>query len=146
MAWLGSKLAGMIGVPVAIVLALLLAWQALAHRSTRADLREMTSERDALVARIEDPDTGYIAQLATCRTNVTSLRNSLETQNTAVRDLEARTAAAEQRASAARAEAARLSSAASRDLAAIRGAVPGSPDDCEAARILGNQILFGGVQ
>jgi hypothetical protein len=45
--------------------------------------RSLTSQRDTLAAQINDPETGYIAQLAQSRTNVAQLQTALDRQNVA---------------------------------------------------------------
>jgi hypothetical protein len=68
--------------------------------------RSLSSQRDALAQQINDPKTGYIAQLAQARTNVSQLQTAVETQNknytTLKKNSEARLAASQAALTAAR--------------------------------------------
>jgi hypothetical protein len=52
--------------------------------STYFTNRDLTRQRDALARQIDDPKTGYVAQLAQSHTNVAQLRTSLEAQTQAL--------------------------------------------------------------
>lgn len=56
--------------------------------------RSLSSQRDQLAQQINDPKTGYIAQLVQARTNVAQLQTTIETQNKAYDKLEKDSAAA----------------------------------------------------
>jgi len=45
--------------------------------------RDLTAQRDVLANRINDPNTGYVAQLAQARTNVAQLEKAVAQQNEA---------------------------------------------------------------
>jgi len=45
--------------------------------------RDLTAQRDVLADRINDPTTGYVAQLAQARTNVAQLEKAVAQQNEA---------------------------------------------------------------
>jgi len=78
----------------------------------KAETGRLTAANAALSDAIYNPQTGYIAQLSQCHTNVESLKASLDSQSTKVKALEAdsnrRLAAAEEDLAEARATAARL--------------------------------------
>lgn len=67
--------------------------------------RDLMDQRNALSQQINDPQTGYVAQLAQSRTNVAQLKNQIEKQNEAYTQLSetsaARLAEAERRLAAA---------------------------------------------
>lgn len=55
--------------------------------------RELTQQRDVLANRINDPKSGYVAQLAQARTNVEQLKVAVAVQNAAYDKLSAESAA-----------------------------------------------------
>lgn len=74
--------------------------------------RDISRQRDALSAQINDPTTGYVAQLAQARTNVETLKVEVQRQNAAIdqlsQDSQRRLAEAERRLAAAQAYATRV--------------------------------------
>lgn len=70
--------------------------------------RGLETEKEKLAQLINDPKTGYIAQLAQARTNVAQLQRAVETQNAAIERLsaegKARLAESERRLAAAQAQ------------------------------------------
>jgi hypothetical protein len=76
--------------------------------SSYSENRGLSQQRDAFAEKINNPKTGYIAQLAQARTNVEQLKTVVETQNAAIDRLSAegaaRLAASERRLAAAQAE------------------------------------------
>lgn len=89
--FLGS-LMGKIAIGVCAMLLVALVDRSIRVHNLRNDVAELTD-------RIENPETGYIARLATCHANVTTLRGSIDEQNAAIdglkRESAARTAEAE---------------------------------------------------
>ena len=76
--------------------------------SSYFEKRDLMDQRTELTRRIDDPETGYVAQLAQARTNVETLKVALAGQNKKYQDLskesQARLAAAEARLTAAQAQ------------------------------------------
>lgn len=70
--------------------------------------RNLVTQRNTLTASINDPKTGYIAQLAQARTNVETLKVEVASQNAAYTklsaDSQARLAASEKQLAAAQAQ------------------------------------------
>jgi hypothetical protein len=106
----------MIGAPVAIGLAAVLAWVWIADVFTIRGLRrELAAEQKTvgvLTDSINNPATGWRVRLQTSQNNMIALQMALDTQNTRVLVLEAegkaRTEAAARQLAAARAERDRL--------------------------------------
>lgn len=74
--------------------------------------QSLTKQRNALAQQINDPKTGYIAQLSQARTNVAQLRQTIAVQNREIDRLSAesraRLAEAERRLAAAQAATRRM--------------------------------------
>lgn len=113
-AWAFFKL---IGAPVAIGLAAVLAWVWIADAFTIRGLRRNLTAEQKMVATLTDainnPSTGWRVRLQTAQNNMIALQMALDTQNTRVLVLEAegkaRTEAAARQLAIARAERDRLS-------------------------------------
>lgn len=90
----------------------------------------------SLHSEIDDPKTGYKAELATASANQQTLKGSLDQCNVSVDSISKRAAAAEARAQGALDALAGLKDATARSVAAILGAKASSKDACKAADAL----------
>lgn len=61
---------------------------AYAFVTTKLELNKVEADRDTYKDRIENQDTGYIVQLATCRNDSADLRRDLKNQNAEIDKLE----------------------------------------------------------
>lgn len=141
-------LARLIGAPVAIGLAVVLAWvwisDAFTIRGLRRDLATERETTATLTDSINNPQNGWRVRLQTAQNNTAALQDALQTQNTRVLVLEAegkaRTAAAARQLAAARAERDRLNQ---RITAILNMTQPDDPSDIIRQA---EAIVIGSVQ
>lgn len=128
------KLVGLGAAAVALSLGVALAFQL-------GDKARITAERGALHRAINDPDTGYVVRLNTCRTTAASLEQAIEDQNARVRaqaeESARRVAAAEAAVGRARAE----TEAANARVAAFLSAAPQGATVCERVEDVDRRFL-----
>lgn len=82
----GGAMLWKIGTGFAVIGALVLTILLMASYKETSDIRK---QRDSLIVQINDPKTGYVAQLSQSRTNVVQLTTAIERQKIQFREREA---------------------------------------------------------
>ena len=104
------------------------------------EVRDLNTTVTTLDGQINDPDTGYVARLSTCKGNQQALELAIETQNRISAEHSARSATALAHATSAVADAQTAATRAQQDAAAILTNIPTEGDVCARILSLDNNV------